>query len=105
MARMSFDQFYGPYSFANDTFTAPAQANLSTGAGGRQSGMEITGYGRPAQPQVFATQNVVVLTNGDCISMCHSFVEQTRTELGMNFVTVGGRPQYGQMQAAGGTRG
>ena len=105
----SFAQWYGPFEYNNDTFTSASQANLSTPASGkRQEGInEITGYGRKANTStpVFKPENIVILTNGDCTSMCASMIEQTRTIPGLKFVAVGGRPQYGEMAIAGGTHG
>ena len=105
---VSFDQYFGPFEFNGDNFTSAAQTNLSTPVGGRQQGInDITGYGRKANTStaVFQPENIVVLTNGDCSSMCASFVEQTRTEVGLRFIAVGGRPAYGEMAIAGGTHG
>ena len=104
----TFDEYYGPFVFNGDNFTSAAQTNLSTPYGGRQQGIDVTGYNvkKPnISEQVFATENIIVLTNGDCSSMCSSFIEQTRTGVGLKFLAVGGRPKYGQMQASGGTRG
>ena len=105
----SFDNWYGPFEYNNDTFTSASQWNLSTPASGkRQEGInKITGYGRKANSStpVFKPENIVILTNGDCSSMCASVIEQTRTIPGLKFVAVGGRPQYGEMAIAGGTHG
>ena len=105
----SFEQWYGPFEYSNASFTSASQANLSTPASGkRQQGIErITGYGRKANSTtpVFKPENIIILTNGDCSSMCASVIEQTRAIPGIKFVAVGGRPQYGEMAIAGGTHG
>ncbi len=105
----SYEQWYGPFKYNNDSFTSASQVNLSTPASGkRQQGInEITGYGRKANTStpVFKPENIAILTNGDCSSMCASMIEQTRTIPGIKFVAVGGRPQYGEMAIAGGTHG
>ncbi|KAI9823451.1 MAG: hypothetical protein M1832_002462 [Thelocarpon impressellum] len=103
----SLDSYLGGAELNSDKFTALAQDNLTTPADGRLFGINITGYGRPAgySEPPFAVENVIVLSNGICASACDSFLEQTWTELWMNFVVVGGRPRHAPMTAAGSTKG
>ncbi|KAI9817689.1 MAG: hypothetical protein M1832_004583 [Thelocarpon impressellum] len=102
-----FDAFFGPYPYEGDSFTAVARDNLTTPAGGRATGIEISGYGGKVQNSQapFSVENMVVVGDGVCASACISFMEQTWTGVGMSFVAVGGRPQYAPMTAGGLTKG
>jgi len=58
-----------------------------------------------AEAQVWAPEDIVILTDGLCSSTCALFVELMTHQAGVRTVTVGGRPTTGPMQAASGSRG
>jgi hypothetical protein len=115
----SLEAWYGPYDidgaslsnlYANFNFTS-----IST------THSPITGYGPiPLDPsqRLFAPEDIVIvscpaqekatlieqITDGNCISTCAYFVDRMQRQ-GVRTVAFGGRPQYGPMQAIGGTRG
>ncbi|KAI6801156.1 beta-galactosidase [Hortaea werneckii] len=72
-----------------------------------EDAVPIFGYGNDtmSQPQTFAAENIVMLTDGTCASTCAIFSEFMKTQVGVKSVTVGGRKQTGPMQAVGGTKG
>ncbi|KAG6355630.1 hypothetical protein INS49_003592 [Diaporthe citri] len=53
----------------------------------------------------WASQDVVILTDGACSSTCTIFVEMMSHQAGVRTVVVGGRPEPGPMQATSGSRG
>lgn len=53
----------------------------------------------------FAAKHIVLLQDGACASTCSLFSELMKTQGHVKTVVVGGRPQYGPMQAVGGTKG
>lgn len=55
--------------------------------------------------QPFDPPNIVVLTNGICISTCAIFTGLMVREQGVRTIVVGGRPLFTPMQAIGGTKG
>ncbi|KAH8674486.1 hypothetical protein BGZ60DRAFT_526446 [Tricladium varicosporioides] len=64
------------------------------------------GYaGQPENPQPFAAENVVLLTDGTCASACSIFAEFLTRQANTKTIVVGGRPRYAAMQAIGGTKG
>ncbi|RMZ02126.1 hypothetical protein D0864_03284 [Hortaea werneckii] len=67
----------------------------------------ILGYGDDAmsQPQTFAAENIVMLTDGTCASTCAVFSEFMKNQAGVKSIAIGGRKQTGPMQAVGGTKG
>ena len=57
------------------------------------------------RPQTFNPDDIVILTDGFCGSTCSIFAELMKTQADTHFIVVGGRKQYGPMQAIGGTKG
>ncbi|KAH7125575.1 hypothetical protein B0J11DRAFT_309316 [Dendryphion nanum] len=105
----SFRDYYGPYKNNNDYFTAIRRYNYSNPYGYTTTSDEwnITGYlsSRPAPPQPFLPQNIVLLQDGGCSSTCAIFSELIRTQANVTSIAVGGRPLNAPMQAIGGTKG
>lgn len=66
-------------------------------------GYGISIYDDPS-PQLWAPENIVILTDGLCASACAIFVEMM-SQAGVRTIAVGGRPEFGPMQAVGGSRG
>ena len=54
---------------------------------------------------VLETHTATQLTDALCASTCAVFLELMHHEAGVHTVVVGGRPEYGPMQAPGETRG
>ncbi|KFY54669.1 hypothetical protein V497_07533 [Pseudogymnoascus sp. VKM F-4516 (FW-969)] len=67
----------------------------------------VTGYGpladTPKQP--YAAEDIILLHDGYCASTCAVFSDLMRRLGGVRSVVLGGRPQFGPMQAVGGTKG
>ncbi|KIW19698.1 hypothetical protein PV08_00272 [Exophiala spinifera] len=103
-----FDSFYGPNELYGGNFSAFFQNNYTDASasdfGG--TGIVITGTNnRTGFRQPFAPQDIVVLYDGYCASTCTVVSEYLKSLAGVQFVTVGGRPQSGPMQAVGGVKG
>ncbi|EXJ56741.1 hypothetical protein A1O7_07085 [Cladophialophora yegresii CBS 114405] len=103
-----FQTYYGPNfmydgmwtSFFQNNYTEP---NASDFAG---TGIIITGTNdRTGYRQPYASQDIVVLTDGYCASTCSVFTEYLKTYAHVQFIAIGGRPQTGPMQAIGGVKG
>lgn len=91
-----------------DNFTQELRYNFSdivteSGSGG----INVTGYlgSANAQPQVFQSQDIVILYDGSCGSTCAVFSELMKAQGGVRSVAVGGRPQTGPMQGVAGSKG
>jgi hypothetical protein len=67
----------------------------------------VTGYGPLADitKQPYAAQDIILLHDGYCASTCAVFSDLMRRQGGVRSIVLGGRPQYGPMQAVGGTKG
>ncbi|OAP63679.1 hypothetical protein AYL99_02906 [Fonsecaea erecta] len=103
-----FETFYGPYpanagnfsAFFQNNYTDPSSSDFAG------NGIIITGTNnRTGFRQPFAAQDIIVLTDGYCASTCTVFSEYLKSFAGVQFITVGGRPQTGPMQAIGGVKG
>ncbi|KAJ5811283.1 hypothetical protein N7474_007584 [Penicillium riverlandense] len=68
----------------------------------------INGYnGVPLRPShtLFAPEDILIMTDGDCSSSCTTFSELMKNLAGVKTVVFGGRPQNEPMQAIGGVKG
>ncbi|KAG4412855.1 hypothetical protein IFR04_014016 [Cadophora malorum] len=109
----SWEEFFGPHASNGDSFTTTQRYNLedplfdSLALEAYTEGFIVTGYDKSIteKPQLFAAEDIVILTDGVCSSTCSMFVEMMHNEAGVKTVVVGGRPSYGPMQAVGLTRG
>ncbi|MCJ1473175.1 hypothetical protein MMC13_001826 [Lambiella insularis] len=105
----SWGEFFGPHLYNGDNFTTTQRENLSSNIFDEVASGGIVVYGfadRPANTsQPYASQDIVILTDGLCASACALFMEMMHHEAGVQTVVVGGRPNYGPMQAPAGTRG
>ncbi|KAI9690110.1 MAG: hypothetical protein M1820_010015 [Bogoriella megaspora] len=106
----SFAEFFGPQEIYNDTFTNIFQYNLSNPfASFPRFGFYVSGFGESANfsntTQPYAAEDIIILSDGTCSSACNDFVELMTMQGGVKTVAFGGRPQAGNMQAVGGTRG
>ncbi|KAF2741775.1 hypothetical protein M011DRAFT_497895 [Sporormia fimetaria CBS 119925] len=59
----------------------------------------------PNTTQPFANDDIVVITDGHCSSACTTFAELLRQRQGIRFVSIGGCPREGLIQAVGGVKG
>ncbi|KAK3618254.1 hypothetical protein LTR56_003843 [Elasticomyces elasticus] len=100
----SWADFYGPVQRNGGNFTNLKRYNMTD----RYSfGTSPVGYGndiRP-QPQTFASDDIVILSDGFCGSTCSLFAEFMKTQAGVHAIAVGGRKQHGPMQFVGGSKG
>ncbi|EXJ83955.1 hypothetical protein A1O3_04622 [Capronia epimyces CBS 606.96] len=109
-AYATWKDYWHPFEVHNDSFTPLARYNLSNVLGSEVSdGLVVSGYGNntgslsPRQP--FPSENVIVVTDGQCASSCHSFSHMLKWQGKVKTVAVGGRPQTGPMQYVGGVKG
>ncbi|OAL21631.1 hypothetical protein AYO20_11349 [Fonsecaea nubica] len=103
-----FETYYGPYPANGGNFSAYFQVNYTDPGytNFQDNGIIITGTNnRTGFRQPFAAQDIVVLTDGFCASTCTVVSEYLKSYSGVQFITVGGRPQTGPMQAVGGVKG
>lgn len=88
----SWSSMFGPQQQHGDLFTnilrQPLDHNNST-----------------VMSQYFAAEDILLLTDAYCASTCSLFAEELKTQAGVKSVVVGGRPEYGPMQAVSGIRG
>lgn len=104
----NFEAVYGPFERNGSNFTAFFQNNYTdvdapdaVGSGIIITGtQDRTGFRRP-----FAPQDIIVLHDGICASTCTVFSEYLKNYAGVQFVSIGGRPQTGPMQSVGGVKG
>ncbi|KAK7530875.1 uncharacterized protein J3D65DRAFT_579007 [Phyllosticta citribraziliensis] len=107
----SFDSWaekFGPHEFNGDQFSSLFRWNLSDVLTPINSGgIQIQGYDgyRTNLTQPFATENVVVLTDGYCASTCTIFSRLMTDLAGVKYVAMGGRSTSGITQAIGGVKG
>ncbi|KAG4433289.1 hypothetical protein IFR05_011234 [Cadophora sp. M221] len=109
----SWEEFFGPQVINGDSFTTTQRYNLSDplfdtlALEAYAEGFIVSGYNKSVAEklQLFAAEDIVILTDGVCSSTCSMFVEMMHNEAGVKTVVVGGRPSYGPMQAVGMTRG
>lgn len=103
----SWGQFFGPHEFNGDTFTTVERENISNPIYDENAlGIDIYAAAAPAtSPQLYNPEDITLLTDDLCASACALFVELMHFEQGVKSVVVGGLPQNGPIQIAGGTRG
>lgn len=106
----NFDNYWRPFEVHNDSFTPLARYNLSNVEESEiVDGIVVSGYGsnRDIAPQHFASENVTMVTDGQCASSCHTFNHLMKWQGKVKTVAFGGRPQTaGQpMQYVGGVKG
>lgn len=111
----SWPEFFGPHPDNGDFFTTPQRNNLSsiifdenaTGDNDRSNGIIVFGFANRTSTSAppYDAQQIVLLTDAFCSSACATFVELMHHQAGVRTVVAGGRPEFGPMQAVGGTRG
>ncbi|KAI9778900.1 MAG: hypothetical protein M1816_003881 [Peltula sp. TS41687] len=105
----SWPEYFGPHRHHGDQFTTTQRYNLSSVDFDKAAtgGLIVYGYGprSTTSPQLYAAEDIIILTDSVCHSACALFVEMMHHEAGVRTVVAGGLPQAGEMQAIGGTRG
>lgn len=103
----SWGEFFGPHQYNGDYFTTVQRENITSSVFDNAAlGIDIQGASIPAiSPQLYSPENIIILSDGLCSSTCGLFVEMMHHEAGVKTVVVGGLPQSGPMQTAGGSRG
>ncbi|KAF2724234.1 hypothetical protein K431DRAFT_218178 [Polychaeton citri CBS 116435] len=102
----NWQSYFGPDEINGGNFTTLQQYNLSSEA--NTASYDVYGYSvndTRAQPQTFASENIVMLLDGFCASTCTIFAELMKNQAGVKQVVVGGRKQTGPMQGVGGVKG
>lgn len=103
-----FQSFYGPNEIYGGNFSSFFQNNYTdpNSSDFEGEGVIITGTNnRTGFRQPFAAQDIVVLYDGYCASTCTVFSEYLKSYANVQFISIGGRPQTGPMQAVGGVKG
>jgi len=103
-----FYSVYGPFPAHGGNFSAFFQNNYTdiNASDFEGEGIVITGTNnRTGFRQPFAAQDIVVLYDGYCASTCTVFSEYLKSYANVQFISIGGRPQTGPMQAVGGVKG
>ncbi|PLN75540.1 hypothetical protein BDW42DRAFT_180493 [Aspergillus taichungensis] len=101
---LTLKQFYGPHNILGSNMTSASSLDLDV-LSTKQN--PIQGYGGielAHDKPPFAPEDILILTDGACSSACPMFTQMMENE-GVKTIAFGGRPQYGPMQAMGGTRG
>ncbi|KAL9086356.1 MAG: hypothetical protein Q9165_007142 [Trypethelium subeluteriae] len=100
----SWQEFYGPNQFNGDYFTNVGAFRLSSSF--YTFPLTISGYGNnSALQQPFTSENIVLLTDGDCSSACALFANLVINQGNVTTVTAGGRPNLDPIAVIGGTQG
>ena len=103
----SWAEFFGPHEYNGDSFTTVERENITSSLFDNEAlGIDIYGASIPAtNPQLYDTENIIILSDSLCSSACAVFVEMMHHDAGVKTVVVGGLPQTGPMQTASGTLG
>lgn len=120
----SWDSFYGPHKFNDDEFSSIVRYNvswsppwalhdsvililpqLSNSNPYSIRSPDFTFTKSSGKKAPFATDDIIMFTDGLCGSSCASFHEELKNIAGIKAVTVGGRAKPGPMQTIGGTKG
>ncbi|PKY00846.1 hypothetical protein P168DRAFT_285003 [Aspergillus campestris IBT 28561] len=100
------DYFHSPASYGGDHFTNLERYDPSDRLFASEAADITTdNLNSSHSTQPYQAEDIIILTDGLCSSTCALFTEMMHHEAGVQTVVVGGRPNPGPMQAAGGTRG
>ncbi|PLB35849.1 uncharacterized protein BDW47DRAFT_133231 [Aspergillus candidus] len=100
------DYFHSPASYGGDHFTNSERYDpLNHLFALEAAGITTDNLNSSHSTQPYEAEDIIILTDGLCSSTCALFTEMMHHEAGVQTVVVGGRPNPGPMQAAGGTRG
>lgn len=106
----SFEDKFRPHVYQNTNYTNLMRwnfdENVRTGNNSLGANIEVTGYGsRFNSTQPFLAENIILLYDGVCASICSILSEMLRTQAGVKSVVMGGRPIPGPIQGVGGIKG
>lgn len=101
----TWHDFYGPNQFHGDFFSNIGSYRLSPNL--YTNPITVSGYGNRSglPPQLFASSNIVLLTDGACSSSCALFSNLLINQGKVTTVTAGGRPSLDPIAVIGGTQG
>ena len=97
----------GPVTIYGDNFTQELRYNFSDPVVEFNAGLNVSGYLDESNlpPQLFQSEDIVLLYDGSCGSTCTVFSELMKAQGGVRSITLGGRPQVGPMQGVAGSKG
>ncbi|PMD66794.1 uncharacterized protein K444DRAFT_698937 [Hyaloscypha bicolor E] len=99
---LTFEDKFAPHVYKGDNYTDP----LTTSDPNFGVGTNITGFNsRTNFTQPFLPENIILLLDGFCASICTIFTEFMRTQAGVKSIAMGGRPTAGLIQGVGGIKG
>lgn len=106
----TFEDKFAPRIYKNTEYTALMRWNvhdpLTTINKTFGVGIHISGYGpRTNLDQYFKPEDIIMLHDGACSSICATTSDLLRLLGGVKSVSMGGRPKEGPIQAAGGVKG
>ncbi|KAH0499828.1 hypothetical protein TgHK011_006994 [Trichoderma gracile] len=106
----SFEDKFRPRLYQNTNYTNLIRwnfnENVHRGNNSIGADIEVTGYGsRFNSSQPFLAENIILLYDGVCASICSILSEMLRTQAGVKSVAMGGRPIAGPIQGVGGIKG
>jgi hypothetical protein len=100
----TLEELYGPHNVLGANMSTANSLNMDLISSEEKP---IHGFGDIKSKWMtppFAPEDILIITDGACSSSCPIFTEMMKYE-GVKTISFGGRPQYGPMQAMGGTRG
>ncbi|KAL1967220.1 hypothetical protein VTN77DRAFT_3511 [Rasamsonia byssochlamydoides] len=101
----TWDDLFGPHLILGvNSSSLAANLNFSSVSDAQSP---ISGFGNVTldpTTRPFAPEDIVIITDGLCTSTCTIFTELMKWQ-GVRSIVFGGRPQYGPMQALGGSKG
>ena len=103
----NYSDLIGPYDIYGDHFSALVRENLTDTTAQIPNGLIVSGYANETHiaPQLFASEDIVLIYDGACGSTCAVFSELMKSQGGVRSVAVGGRPKPGPMQGVAGSKG
>jgi len=105
----AWKELYGPQEAYGDNFISIVRLNLDSPDLSLTlfPHINVTGFNNRkifTKPP-FALENIILLTDGFCASICTLCTEFMKTEANVMSIVFGGRPQTGPMQVIGGSKG
>ncbi|KAJ5887479.1 Interphotoreceptor retinol-binding [Penicillium taxi] len=101
----SWQDLYGPHEvLGSSSSSLLANFNYSSSS---TAVYPINGYGSvPLNPakSLFSAADIAIITNGDCVSTCATFVKLMKRQ-GVRTIAFGGQPSESPMQGVGGVKG
>ncbi|KAF2149104.1 hypothetical protein K461DRAFT_301681 [Myriangium duriaei CBS 260.36] len=104
---ISWQDIATPIESHGDSFTQLGDWDLGNTLLDLEVGIVPTGYDNNTDtlPQAFASENIIILTDGACASTCADFVYTLTSQGNVKSIVAGGRPNKSPMNLIGGVRG